>query len=179
MRKANILISIAILVLLIVHAVLGSLQMMGGSTSPQRILSWVLLALVVAHMVIGTIYTVKTIRIQRQTGAYYFGQNKLFWARRISGFAIIIFLVFHFFTFGYTVEGAYRLHMFDEIKLASQIGLVASIAVHIVTNIRPMFISMGVRSWKKWLVDVMFVLSAIMLFAGIAFVIYYLRWNVF
>ena len=178
MRKWNIILVIGILILLVVHAVLGSLQMMGGSTGPQRFLPWLLLAFVAAHMVIGTIYTVRTIRRQRKTGTYYFGQNKLFWARQISGFAIILFLVFHFFTFGHTVDGAYRLYLFGEVRLASQILLVASIAVHVVTNIRPLFLSMGIRSWKKWLADAMIVLSAIMLFAGIAFIIYYLRWNV-
>ena len=63
-------------------------------------------------------------------------------------------------------------------KLVLQILLVASLALHVITNIRPLMLSLGVRGGRKWLVDALFVLAVLLLFMAAAFVVCYLRWNV-
>ena len=63
-------------------------------------------------------------------------------------------------------------------KLVLQILLVASLALHVITNIRPLMFSPGVRGGRKWLVDALFVLAVLLLFMAAAFVVCYLRWNV-
>ena len=72
---------------------------------------------------------------------------------------------------------AFRLPWFTGAKLAGQLLMVASLAVHLLTNIRPLTIALGLRGGRKWLGDALFVLSVVLLFAAAAFVIYYLRWN--
>ena len=43
--------------------------------------------------------------------------------------------------------------------------------------LRPLTLALGLRGGRKWLGDALFVLSVVLLFAAAAFVIYYLRWN--
>ena len=67
---------------------------------------------------------------------------------------------------------------FTDCKLATQLLLIAAIAVHVITNVKPMLISFGVLSLKKHVGDILFVLSVLLLFMAAAFIVYYLRWNV-
>ena len=87
-------------------------------------------------------------------------------------------LGWHMSAFSYNFNGASRLRVFDKFNLAAQILLIFSLAVHVLSNIRPLLIALGVRDGKKWLLDILLILSAWLLFMAAAFVIYYLRWNV-
>lgn len=177
MRKWNAILSLAALVLLLLHGILGSFQLIGPG-SVFRWLPWIALVLVLLHGGLGVNYTIDSLRAWRKTGVGYFRENRLFWARRISGFAVLVFLFFHATAFGTSSNGVYRLQWFTQAKLALQLLLVASLAVHIITNIRPLMISLGVKGGKKWLGDILVILSVLLLFMAAAFVIYYLRWNV-
>ena len=73
----------------------------------------------------------------------------------------------------------FRLNYFGTVQLISQILLVISIAVHVLSNIKPLLIAMGVRGFRDIFIDVLYIFSIMLLFAGAGFVIYYLRWNVF
>ena len=90
---------------------------------------------------------------------------------------IMLLLAFHLTAFGYQTTGGYRLYWFDDFKLATQLLLVAAIALHVITNVKPMLISFGVRSLKERTGDILFVLSVLLLFFASAFIAYYLRWN--
>ena len=182
MRKFNAVISIAVLILLLVHGVAGGFQLMGilpGGNRLLSILAWIMTGLIGLHIVIGIKLTVDTILAVRRSGISYGRENRLFWARRISGFAIMLFALCHIFTFSPPEGAAFRLTVFEGGQLAAQILLVISIAVHILTNIKPLLISFGIKGFRIYVKDLLFVLAIVMLFFGAAMVVYYLRWNVF
>lgn len=181
MRKWNAVLSICIIILFLVHAVAGGFQMMGlipGGSALLGILSWIMVVLILLHTLIGIKLTRDSIVACRKAGVSYFKENKLFWARRISGFSIFAFMLFHVLLFMGKNDGVYRLHYFGTLQLVTQICLVVSMAVHIITNVNPMLISFGWKRLREYAVDILIVLSGILLFTGCAFLIYYLRWNV-
>ena len=176
MRRFNGILAMIILVLFLVHAVMGSFLMIGFGDNALKFVAKITEGLIYIHLIIGVKYTVDTIRAQRKSGVSYFKENKLFWVRRISGLAIMIFLITHFSAF--KADGDFiRLAYFDIIKLTTQILLVASIAVHVISNVKPALITFGIKSLKDISVDILLVLSILLAFMGLAFVIYYLRWN--
>ena len=177
MRKWNAIISAAVLVLFILHAVLGSLQLTGLGHTVLKPLAWIMVGLIAVHVILSTILTVGSLRVWRRTGTAYFRENRLFWARRISGFAILVLIFFHLTAFGHTVEGIYRLRVFDAARLTTQLLLVAAVAVHLITNIKPMLISFGIRALRPRAADILFFLSVLLLIAAAAFILYSLRWS--
>ena len=182
MRKWNAVLSMGILALFLFHAVAGGLQLAGllpGGSQVMKIGAWVMLALIAMHTVIGIRLTADTLRAIRASGASYFRENQRFWIRRISGFAIMILIVSHLLVFQAKSEaGAVRLHVFAGPQLFTQIMLVVSIAVHVLSNSKPLMIALGGKHFGRFLLDVLVILSALLLASGVAFVIYYLRWNV-
>lgn len=183
MRKVNAVLTIGILVLFVVHGIFGGFQVMGilpGGNQLLTRLSWLMMGLIAVHMVISIRLTADTLHALKMSGKSYFRQNQLFWARRISGFAVFVFVLFHIIIFlGKGSGAAYRLSYFGDLQLASQILLVVSTAIHVLCNIRPLFIACGAGKLRDYLKDVLLVLAVILLFTGIAFLLYYLRWNVF
>ena len=182
MRKWNAVLSMGILVLFLIHAIAGAFQLSGvipgGSTIMQK-LACAMVCLIFIHFAVGIKLTVDTLTAIKKSGTSYFKENKIFWVRRISGFAVMLFVIFHIIIFLGTNKGAYRLNLFEGMQLASQLFLVLSVAVHVVTNIKPLMISLGAKSYKVFLTDIILILSVLLMFTGIAFIIYYLRWNVF
>ena len=181
MRKWNAVLSMCIIVLFLVHAIAGGFQLMGlipGGSALLGILAWVMLVLILKHAIIGIKLTADSLTASRKSGASYFKDNKLFWARRISGFAIFVFILFHVLLFLGKNDGVYRLNYFGVLQLAAQFLLVLSVAAHVITNINPLLISFGLKRLKEYAVDILIVISGILLFIGVSFVIYYIRWNV-
>ena len=178
MRKANIIVTICMIILLLVHMVLGSLELYGVGGIPVTWVSRALVCFVFAHALIGTILTIDTIKSIKKSGAHYFKENKLFWLRRFSGFLIIIALVFHLIIFMTRDKNAYRLQEFTTIYFISQILLVIFIAIHVISNVKPTLISFGITGIKKFSIDILFVLSIVFLIVLIAFIVYYIRWQV-
>lgn len=179
MRKWNGILTAAIFVLFLLHAILGGFQLLGVGSTALKSVAWVSVGLIAVHTVIGCKLTADTLRVWKRTGVGYFRENKLFWARRLSGFAVMVLLVFHltaFFSSG--AGGGYRLPWFNGFRLAAQLLLVAAIAVHVISNVRPMLITLGIRSLRQWVGDILLVLAALLLFMAAAFIVYYLRWNV-
>lgn len=170
--------SMLILALFLLHAILGSFQMLGIGNTVLKTTAWATMGLIAVHAVIGVKLTADTLRVQQKAGVAYLKENQVFWARRISGFVIMILIFFHLTTFGYTTNGAYRLRWFDAGKLVTQLLLVAAVAAHVTANVKPMMISLGIKSLKQWVGDILFVLSVLLLFMAAAFIVYYLRWNV-
>ena len=177
MRRFNAILTAVILVLFIVHAVLGSLTMVDAAMILTKHLARLILMLIAAHMVLGCILTARAIKTWKMTKAPYFKENTLFWARRISGIAIMILLVFHMLSFMSTTAEIFTLPYFGGAYLAANILLVVSIAVHTITNVKPVLISFGIRKLKPRAGTILFVLSVLLLLFIIAFIIYYFRWN--
>jgi len=176
MRKLNAILTALILVLFLAHAILGGFQLLGVGDTSLKVLARAAVVLVVIHTAIGVKLTADSLRVWKKTGVSYWRENRLFWARRLSGLAVMVFLIFHMTIFMGSGD-VYRLQWFTTGRLITQILLVVSLAVHVITNVRPMLISFGVKSLKPYVGDILFVLSVLLLFLAAAFVVYYLRWN--
>ncbi len=181
MRKWNAVISAMILVLFVVHMISGGFVLAGftaGGSRIMQILARAMATLVILHILIGIVLTVKTLAAQRRAGKAYFRENAFFWARRFSGAALVILMLLHVMTFmAKNADGAVRLSNFGTAQLIESILLVLALIVHIVSNIRPLMISLGITA-KQFYADILLIFSVILLLAAAAFVVYYFRWNV-
>ena len=178
MRKLNTILTVLIMILFLDHAIFGSLQMFGANNvTVMKVTSRICATLIFIHAVIGVKLTIDSIRVWSKTGAPYFRENGIFWARRISGLAVMILIFFHMFAFGHTVDGVYQLKPYTTGKMIAQILFILSIALHILTNVRPMLIALGARPLKRYVPDILIVLSIVLLVFTAAFIIYYLRWK--
>ena len=174
LRKINRFITIFIFIMFIFHAVLGSLKMFGVSVNIVSILGWITLGFVAIHVLIGTILTFKTLYALKKAKVSYFRGNGLFWARRISGYLMIVLIVFHILAFGAKDN---RLPEFDTLKLLVMITLIINLALHILMNVKPLLISFGIKELKPYAIDIYIVILAVLSIATIGFIVYYIRWN--
>jgi succinate dehydrogenase/fumarate reductase cytochrome b subunit len=181
LRKANAIISIGLIGLLLLHGISGAFQLIGlipGGSSVRKALAWILLALLAVHIVIGVVLTVKTLRASAKAGAAYRRENTLFWVRRLSGFALTLLLLLHLLIFAETGTGVFRLHDFGPQELLGQLLLLAALAIHLLCNVKPLAIALGLHSGKGYGRDILLILAVVMVFCALALVIYDLRWNV-
>ncbi len=177
MRRFNAILTVLIMVLFLLHAVFGAMELFGAGYDALKTLARACATLIIIHAVIGVKLTVDSVRVWKKTRAPYFRENGLFWARRISGLAIMVLIFFHMFAFGQTENGVYQLRPYTTAKMIAQILFVLSIALHILTNVRPMLIALGARPLRRYVPDILVVLSIILLVFIAAFIIYYLRWK--
>lgn len=177
MRKINGIISGVVLALFVLHGVLGALNLMNIAPVIVKALSRTMLALIGVHALLGIGLSVKAVVTAAKTHAPYFRQNRLFWARRLSGALIMLLVFFHMTAFGYTSGGVFRLVPFDVFRLITQLLFLLSVALHIITNVKPMLITFGVRKLRPKAGDILFLVSAAMLFMAVGFIIYYIRWQ--
>lgn len=181
MRKLNAAIGVAMIVLFLVHGIAGGYQMAGilpGGNPVLTALAWVLVALVCIHVVLGTILTVRSIRACGTGRRAYGRENAAFIVRRVSGFAILVFLVAHVIVFyGSHTPAGFRLSLFEGPQLVLSVCLVVSLAIHLLCNIRPLFIGLGLdKRARRW--DLIIILAVVLAFCLAMFVVYYYRWNV-
>lgn len=177
MRKLNIGLVLGILVTFLLHAITGAMQIAGGQSQTSKTIAWICVAFICAHIIVGMILTYQTLHACRMSHTNYFKGNELFWIRRISGLVIMIPLIMHLVIFRAHGDGnTYRVVAFTAGRLISQILLVASIALHVLTNIKPLMIGLGINDHRGYTIDVLLVLSVLLLLFAIAFFIYYLRW---
>lgn len=180
MRKINAILGPALIVLLLIHIISGAFQLFGvipGGMIIRTVLSYILLALTGIHAVIGVILTVQTLRCCRQEGKTCFKNNQRFWLSRISGFAMLLLIVYHVLVFTGESGAYFRLQAFGPLQLAAHVLLAAALFLHLATNIRPLYIALGIES-RTFVKDTMVVLAIVILVCAAAFVVYYLRWNV-
>ena len=90
---------------------------------------------------------------------------------------LMLLLAFHVLAFRSISSGTFTLGFFGGFQLTTNILLVVSIAVHVITNVKPMLISFGIRSLKPRAGDILFFLSILLVLFIIGFIVYYLRWN--
>ena len=176
MRRLNVFLVIGMFLSVFAHGIMASVQLAGGNADAQKTIAWIGVAFICAHVIVTTILTIRTLKTMKASGTSYFKENKMFWTARISGFAILIPLLMHLLIFHSANEGPYRLQAFTTGKLISQILLVACIAVHVLSNIRPLLIGFGVKQRKAFSADLLFLFSLLLLLFALAFVVYYLRW---
>ena len=95
MRKWNTILSVLMLLIFMIHGIMGSFMLNGVGSSAGKLLAWIGVGILVVHTVIGVILTVQSLQTAKQSGKMYLKQNVIFWARRASGMAILILLLFH------------------------------------------------------------------------------------
>ena len=174
MRRVNAILSMIILVLFLIHGVLGAFNLMGSNVT-SKVLAWVMTGLIGLHAVIGVILTIQTLSAQKKAGVSYRKENRIFWARRISGYVIMILIFFHITAF--TLSSTGTLPEFHLFRLLTQLLLVIAIAFHVLSNVKPMLIALGIKKLKPKAGDLLFWISLLWLVMAVGFVIYYLRWN--
>lgn len=177
MRKINAVITPVILILFILHGVSGAFNLTGFGNSLTRIIAWPMAGLIGVHMVFGIILTAQTLQAQNKAGVSYPKENRLFWARRISGFLIMILIGFHVYAFTGVSADHFRLTEFTPVLLGCQILLVISIAVHVISNVKPMLIALGVPKLKPRAGDIIFWVTILLCVMAVAFFFYYFRWG--
>jgi hypothetical protein len=177
MRKVNTILSVLLIVIFMIHGIMGSFMLLGVGASAGKILAWIGVAILAAHMVIGVLLTVQTFKASKFGGKSYLKQNELFWTRRASGLAILIMMFFHIGLFGKMQDGEYILLPFTSVKLIAQLLLIAALFLHIFVNIRPLLVSMGVISFKERRIDIFLILAVLLLFMSGAVVFYYIGWK--
>ena len=182
MRKLNAIVTPLIFLLFLVHLIWGSLMLLGvvkGGSLFFSVISYVMMGLVVVHILIGIKLTVDTLQAQKKSKVSYPGANRLFWIRRISGFALVLFMAAHVFLFSVGEKnGAPILKKFSMFPLIIQLLMVLSLLLHLITNIRPLKIALGIEDRKDLKTDVMIILGVSLLLSAIAFLIYFFRWSV-
>ena len=177
MRRINAVITPVILILFILHGVSGAFNLTGFGNSLTRIIAWPMAGLIGVHMVFGIILTAQTLQAQNKAGVSYPKENRLFWARRISGFLIMILIGFHVYAFTGVSADHFRLTEFTPVLLGCQILLVISIAVHVISNVKPMLIALGVPKLKPRAGDIIFWVTILLCVMAAAFIFYYFRWG--
>lgn len=178
LKVFNAVVAAAMLVLLALHGLGNAFQLFDVGSVVPAVLGWALLTLAVIHGVFGVLLTVFTFSEQRQAGVAYWGLNRRFWAVRFSGLAIAVFVVCHVLIFGQFGDGPLRLAYFGPVQLAVSLLLVASLAVHVLANLQPLMIALGVPQPRGRAADLAVVVSLVLLVAGVAFIVYFLRWSV-
>lgn len=177
MRKLNVVVSVALLVIFLIHGIMGSFQLLGVSASAGKTLAWIGAGLIVVHTVLSAVLTVRTIRSGKGSGKWYMKQNSLFWTRRISGVVLLVMAFSHVGLFGQMVGDEYILSEFTAGKMIIQILLIASLFIHIFVNVRPMLVSLGVLKYKERRIDLFLILSVLLLFFTVAVIIYFIGWQ--
>ena len=181
MRKYNTICSGIIILLLAAHAVAGVFQMTGvisGGNQVMQVLAYIMAGFVILHMLFGIRLTIETLHACRRAGKSYFKGNIEFWIRRISGFALILLILYHVIIFTGESGEAFRLNSFGGLQLAGSLLLVIALFVHICINIRPMLISFGIAGRRVYVRDIMLILAIVAAICAVAFIVYYMRWNI-
>lgn len=178
MRKLNTLLSAALIAILLIHVVFGSFMILGIGHNGAKILALIGAGLLILHILLSGVATTQTIRrmVSRHMPLYV-RANRLFLLRRLSGLGIVIFLVFHIGMFGTMVDTHYVLYEFTTTKLLLQFGFMTSLFVHIGTNIRPLFVSLGWQQITNHCRDVYVVLGVLYMFTLTAISMYYGGWQ--
>lgn len=182
MRRINALTTVCVMVLFVMHLIWGAMILCGMIKGGNQVFSFfsnLLIILILVHVLISLKLTFDTIAVWKKTGAAYLWENRLFWIRRVSGLALMLFIAVHMLIFSTDMSaGSPRLRLYDLPALISQILLVVSLLIHLLTNISPLRIALGLRDRGNFRADALCVLAILLLLSGTAFLIYFLRWRV-
>lgn len=177
MRKWNNILARVIIVLFLLHALMGSLMLLGLSTISFLPLSMLLLVTVIIHGILGIMATLSALVSGKETRHWYLKQNATFWTKRISGIVIMLLLVFHVTAYTTSVNGRFFLKEFTLCRMLSQILFILAIFIHLAVSIKSMLIAKGTIKFKEKTADWMLVLSIMMLFFTASVIIYYIQWQ--
>ena len=176
MKKFNSVISLLLIIAVLAHGVLASLLMMGWVGNTMPIPAFISLGLLLIHIVLSCILSTKTIKDAVKSGDKYEIQNKMFIIRRVSGVLMMVFVIAHLvFYFGPQVEN-FKDTAMSVPQLVLLILLLISLIVHIVTNIRPLMVSLGVTSPTGVRVVLGLLIACALIAMAMAGVAFFLKW---
>ena len=178
LRVVNAVVSTLMMALFLFHGVGNTFQMIGVGTPLSKALSWALVALCAVHAMIGIVLTVDTMRAQREAGTSYPMLNKRFWIVRASGFAIAALMVVHVAIFLKPAGDVVRLSFFGMCQLVLSLLLVLALAIHVLANMEPLMVSLGIPLPGARAADLVLALAVMLVLMAVGFVVYYLRWSV-
>lgn len=175
MRKLNLVLVCLMIVPFLLHGVFGAMQLTFHGTTSLKVCAWVCFGLMIVHTCLSAFLTVDALRNKTR----YPKETKVFWARRISGIAVLILVVWHISALSYCREGIYTLKYFGIGKLIGHILLVLALAFHLLSNLRPLLIGFGAEKlYDEHLTDMIIIGAVVMSVFAAAFVVYYLAWRV-
>lgn len=177
MRKLNAILSVLLILIFMLHGIIGSFMLLGVGNSAGKILAWIGVMILIIHTGIGAWLTFQSFRTAKKSVKKYLKQNGIFWARRVSGLAILVLLFSHIGLFGDVQDGWYILFPFTTVKLVVQLLLIAALFIHIFINIRPLLVSLGIISYKERRGDIYMILSVLLMFVTGAVIMYYIGWQ--
>jgi multisubunit Na+/H+ antiporter MnhF subunit len=56
--------------------------------------------------------------------------------------------------------------------------MLLALAIHLLSNIKPVAVALGLYGGKGYVRDILLILAIVLAVCAVAFVVYYLRWNV-
>ena len=180
MRKMNAILGPLMIALLLIHGIWGALQLttiVPGGSVIRRILSYLLVSAVLLHIVIGVKLTADTLIAIKRSGASYWKGNEQFWMSRISGLALLVFIIYHMCIFIMPQGEVFRLHLFSGAELAASILLIVSLILHLAVNIKPLAIALGITN-RKYVKDIVIILSILLALCAVGFIFYFAQWTI-
>ena len=165
MRKFNTILVLIIMALLLDHVLFGVMYLLGIGTGVFKPLAIAMLALVMFHAVISLIVTFRAEKAGFVTKARYNKENREFWGRRVSGIFIVFLALMHAFILSKDQDGVPRLQKMPKpLRIATPL-LIIFVYLHLLSNIRPLLISFGIRNVDKKTRIIKIILTVIMLIA--------------
>ena len=165
MRKINTILVLIIMLLFVDHVIFGSLHSLGTGASVIRPLAHTMLGLVLLHAIISLVVTFRAEKAGFKTGVRYYRENREFWNRRVTGVLIILLGITHAYMMVRTERGAPRIASAPKIFELTTPLLIVSIYLHLLSNIRPLLISLGIRNIDKKEKIIRAILTILLLFA--------------
>ena len=178
MRKWNGRLAKLIIVLLLLHAMIGSFALMGLSTVHIAPLAYLLAVAVMLHAALGGAATVSALKSGARGSRLHLRENSTFWIKRVTGVAILLMAFYHFSVYTGVEDGEFVLKEFTAFRMATQIVFVLVIFIHIFVSVKGMLVAGGVVKFRERMWDWILVLSIFMLFFCIAIVAYFITWKV-
>ncbi|MCR4611718.1 MAG: hypothetical protein K5644_07450 [Lachnospiraceae bacterium] len=175
MKKINAIVSIVILILFTFHMTESGLALVGIYLVPIQIvnvLAWIMVGLVALHAIMGLISVIDSVK--RSKDVSYGRENRLFWIRRDSGFVLLALIVCHVVIF---MTGGMNVTQQMPLQMILSVLMVITLMIHILTNIKPLWIALGFYSevGKIVMSAVMIIILAVLVFAMVAFSVYFLH----
>lgn len=149
MRKFNTILVILIMFLFIDHITFGSLHFLGTKLNVTAPFAMSMFILVLLHTIVSIIITIKAEIVGFKTKARYNKENREFWLRRTSGVAILVLAASHVYMMGKDENGIPKVAKMPKVFNLLLVLLMLSVGIHLMQNIRPLLISMGIKNIDK------------------------------
>lgn len=174
LRQINHILTIVLMILLGIHVVVGIFLLSDISFLILEEIARYEFILVTLHAFIGGYLTLKNHPFSSKK--YYIKDNKQYWMRRITGVFILLLSFLHIGMFvSYDENEVPSMNKLTSFNLLLNLLFLIVILIHIVMNIKPMLISLGVKNYSKVVTIIQSITWTLTILALISSVIYYLR----